>query len=139
MINSRKKLYNECLICAIHQLRHFDGCAIKLQLDVRFECLSDSPPSPKQFIKSEDKIETRLQMEKLYFLLLGHYSICSPYRNSRIETAIRKGEIKTLYKAFSCFSFLFSVNYHLMIVKNFINAIKVFVRVSAFPTRDGEM
>lgn len=46
------KFLNECLICFIPQLRHFDGCAIK------------APPSIRDVFQRE--IEMRLQMEILY-------------------------------------------------------------------------
>lgn len=84
------KFLNECLICFIPQLRHFDGCAIK------------APPSIRDVFQRE--IEMRLQMEILYSFLWRVITASAPtYRHSRSEIVIEKGE----YKAFSCFSFFF--------------------------------
>lgn len=89
----------------------FDGwCNKKLNLDI-FHRTSQSGASssqPRQK-EGEERLRRDCKWKTLlrFFLLLGHYGICSRrlYRNSRIDkTVIEKGEIKKIlsYKAFPC-------------------------------------
>lgn len=134
MIN-RKNLFNECLICPIQQLRHRDGCAIKLFF-VRLKLFRFT--SSNQFwrkAKDWDWVETA--NGKVVFLIffiarsLQHLLALSECSHRKLWSEKAKLKENRFIKPFHVsHSFLFFfVNYRLMIVKNFINAIKVFVRV----------